>query len=80
MHCNGKYAGITNRSRDTASQNCLFARPPEAKGLELLEQSALALRIASKLDHEPSDTGDAISDVVPKSDGIENNLIQAVMG
>ncbi|HJM93052.1 MAG: hypothetical protein QGG19_17035 [Alphaproteobacteria bacterium] len=58
----------------------LFARLPQAKGLELLEQSVLALRIASKLDHEPSDAGDAISDVVAKSGGIENNLIQTVMG
>ena len=58
----------------------LFGRQPEARGLELLEQSALALRVASRLDHEPCDTGDAISDVVAKSGGIENQLIQAVMG
>ena len=58
----------------------LFGRQPEARGLELLEQSALALRVASRVDHEPCDTGDAISDVVAKSGGIENQLIQAVMG
>ncbi len=58
----------------------LFSRPPEAKGLELLEQSALALRVASRLDHEPSDAGDAISDMVTKSGGVESQLIEVVLG
>ncbi len=58
----------------------LFGKPPEVRGMELLEQSALALRVASRLDHEPSETGDAISEAVASSGDIENALIQAVMG
>lgn len=36
----------------------MFGKPPSEKSFELLEQSALALRVASKLDHEPGDGDD----------------------
>jgi DNA-binding response OmpR family regulator len=58
----------------------LFGQPVNGKGLFLLEQSALALRVASKLDHEESDAGDAISDAVAKTGRVQADLIRAVMG
>ena len=58
----------------------LFGKPADAKGLFLLEQSALALRVASKLDHEESNAGEAISDAVAETSRVHGDLIRAVMG
>ncbi len=59
----------------------LFGRPPDAEGLKLLEQKALALRVASKLDNEQSDSGDVIrGEKVAKINNVEEDLVQAVMG
>jgi hypothetical protein len=58
----------------------LFGKPADAKGLFLLEQSALALRVASKLDHEESNAGEAISDAVAETSRVQGDLIRAVMG
>ncbi len=52
----------------------------DEKGLFLLEQSALALRVAAKLANEDSDAGDAISEAVAKTGRVQANLIRAVMG
>ncbi len=58
----------------------LFGKPADTKGLFLLEQSALALRVASKLDHEESNAGEAISDAVAETSRVQGDLIRAVMG
>nr|MBC8241295.1 hypothetical protein [Alphaproteobacteria bacterium] len=53
-------------------------------GLELLEQSALALRIASKMVCDKKDFSDesveAIGQEIGKASNVEANLIRAVMG
>ena len=54
----------------------LFGQPADAKGLFLLEQSALALRVASKLDHEGGDAGDAISDAVAETSRMQGDVIR----
>ncbi|MBC8241296.1 MAG: hypothetical protein ISR50_11040 [Alphaproteobacteria bacterium] len=59
----------------------LFGLPPDAEGLELLEKRALALRVASKLDNEQSDSGDVIrGEKVVKINNVGGDLVQAVMG
>ena len=58
----------------------LFGKPADTKGLFLLEQSALALRVASKLDHEDSSAGDAISDAVAQTTGLNADMVCAVLG
>jgi DNA-binding response OmpR family regulator len=58
----------------------LFGKPADAKDLFLLEQSAMALRVASKLDHEESEAGDAISDAVSQTNRVKGELIRAVLG
>jgi DNA-binding response OmpR family regulator len=58
--------------------------PPVARGLELLEQSALALRVASKMEYDQNDTGaitnEVISEETSKIGTVEADLIRAVMG
>ncbi len=65
----------------------LFGQPPDAEGLDLLLQKALALRLASKLDNEQSDNRDVIRrekaakiNKVAKTTNVEAGLVQAVMG
>ena len=58
----------------------LFGKPADTKGLFLLEQSALALRVASKLDHEESSAGDATSDAVALITGLNADMVRAVLG
>jgi hypothetical protein len=60
------------------------SRPPVGRGLELLEQSALALRVVSKLAYDANETAqeasDAIGGDVAKIGNVEVGLIRAVMG
>ena len=58
----------------------MFGKPPSEKSFELLEQSALALRVASKLEHEQGDDDDAISGEVAKIGKVQGDLIRAVLG
>ena len=58
----------------------LFGKPADTKGFFLLEQSALALRVASKLDHEESSAGDATSDAVAQTTGLNADMVRAVLG
>ncbi len=57
---------------------------PVKRGIELLEQSALALRVASKLECDQNDTreivNEAIGEEVAKIGNVEADLIRAVMG
>lgn len=60
-----------------------LGRAPREKSLELLEQSALALRVASKLESDGNDNSDAIEAIgseVAKASNVEPDLIRAVMG
>ena len=58
--------------------------PPARRGLELLEKSALALRVASKLEYDQNDTTEAAAEVigeeVARIGNAEADLIRAVMG
>ncbi len=59
----------------------LFGLPPDAGRLKLLEKNALALRVASKLENEQSDSGEVVrGEEVAKTGKAEAELIQAVMG
>lgn len=57
--------------------------PPAQRGLELLEQSALALRVASKMVYDQNDSNEAaieaIGQEVAKVSTVEAELIRAVM-
>ncbi|MDA1098780.1 MAG: hypothetical protein O2967_07315 [Proteobacteria bacterium] len=57
---------------------------PVARGLELLEQSALALRVASKLEFELNDTSEIDNEAIAKAEAkavnVDVDLIRAVMG
>jgi DNA-binding response OmpR family regulator len=59
----------------------LFGQPPDTEGVELLEQKALALRVASKLAGEQSDSQDVVRhEKVAKINNVEVELVSAVMG
>ncbi len=71
------------RHCDNLSQNLaqLFGMPPDAKSLNLLEQSAVSLRTASKLDFEENDSDEFIrGQEVGGAGGLEAGLIRAVVG
>jgi hypothetical protein len=59
-------------------------RLPVGRGLELLEQSALVLRVASKLAYDENETAqeanDAIGGDVSKIGNVEVDRIRSVMG
>lgn len=61
-----------------------LGHPPDAKKLELLEQTALALRVASRLEYDETDaaheTNEAMSEEASKVGDAKNDLIRAVMG
>ena len=59
-------------------------RPPVDRGLELLEQSALVLRVASKLAYDENETDQEASDAIGRDaaniGNVEVDLIRSVMG
>ena len=59
-------------------------RPPVDRGLELLEQSALVLRVASKLAYDENETDKEASDAIGRDaaniGNVEVDLIRSVMG
>ncbi len=58
----------------------LFGRAPDLKGLELLEQNALALRVASKMDGEPNELSAAISNEVARVGKLAGDPIRTAQG